>query len=87
MFPDQYYKTYHQKISSFLNDSTVPKFMTQKWIEVNNSSSGLTITKNNRILKIPMLRSDLCDYSGSYIVVKGRITLSDTNIDNIRNKS
>ena len=34
-----------------------------------------------------MLRSDLCDYSGSYIVVKGRITLSDTNIDNIRNKS
>ena len=29
-------------------------------------------------LKAPMLRSDLCDYSDAYIVVKGIITVEDT---------
>ena len=26
-----------------------------------------------------MLRSDLCDFSGAYIVVKGTITITDPN--------
>ena len=33
-----------------------------------------------------MLRSDLCDYSGAYIVVKGRISVTGTNNANRRNK-
>ena len=33
-----------------------------------------------------MLRSDLCDYSDWYIVVKGRIKVTGTNNANIRNK-
>ena len=28
-----------------------------------------------------MLRSDLCDYSGAYIVVKGKITVINPNND------
>ena len=65
----------HHKISKLLNDSTVSKFVTRKWIEVNYLSGGqYSINKNIRF-KISMLRSDLCDYSDAYIVVKGEITV------------
>ena len=64
----------HYKISKLLNKSTVSKYVTNKWIEVNYlSSSQFSINKNIRF-KTSMLRSDLCDYSDAYIVVKGTIT-------------
>ena len=34
-----------------------------------------------------MLRSDLCDYSDAYVVVKGRIRVTGTENANIRKKS
>ena len=34
-----------------------------------------------------MIRLDLCDYSNTYIVVKGRISVSGTNNANRRNKN
>ena len=34
-----------------------------------------------------MLRSDLCDYSDAYIVVKVRISLTDTNNANRKKKA
>ena len=34
-----------------------------------------------------MLRSDLCDYSNAYVVVKGRISVTGTENANIRKKS
>ena len=53
----------HYKISTLLNDSTVSKFVTKKWIEVHDLSSGqYSINKNIRF-KTLMLRSDFCDYS------------------------
>ena len=62
----------HYKISKLLNDLTVLKFVTKKWIEVYHSSSGqYSINKDVRF-KNPMLISDLCDYSDAYIVVKGQ---------------
>ena len=33
-----------------------------------------------------MLRSDFCDYSDAYIVVKGRVTANEDNDDKARNK-
>ena len=33
-----------------------------------------------------MLKSDLCDYSNAYIVVKGRISVTGTNTANRKNK-
>ena len=37
----------HYKISKLLNDSSVLKFVTKKWIEVNDLSSGLySVNKN-----------------------------------------
>ena len=37
--------------------------------------------------KASMLRSDLCDYSDAYIVVKGRINVTSTNNANRENKN
>ena len=55
------------KISKLLNDSTVSNFMTKKWIEVNDLSSGQYSANKNIRCKTSMLRSDLCDYSDAYI--------------------
>ena len=76
----------HCKISKLLNNSPVPKFVTGKWMEVNDLSVGQYSANKNTRFKTPMLRSDLCDYSDAFIVVKGRISVTDTNNANKRNK-
>ena len=63
----------HYKISKLLNDSSVSKFMTKKWIELNDlPSRQYSINKNIRF-KTLMFGSDLYDYSDAYVVVKGRV--------------
>ena len=79
-----------QKILNFLDatsdEKDLPRFGSKKWIEAYDQSGGYyDINKKIRI-KTSVLRSDLCDYSDAYIVVKGTITV--TNPDNAkRNKS
>ena len=44
--------------------------------------SGKTYNTNKKIrLKTSMLRSDLCDFSDAYIVVKGKIIFKNPNND------
>ena len=69
-----------QKIVSFLDttsdDKDLPRFVTKKWIEVyDQSERNYNVNKEIRI-KTSMLRSDLCDFSDAYIVVKGNITVT-----------
>ena len=63
----------YQKITDLLSSTSdkVPRFTTKKSIEVHDQSGGVCNT-NKQI----MLRSDLCDYSDAYLVVKGIITVS-----------
>ena len=49
------------------------------------SGGQYSIDKNLRF-KTPVLRSDLSDYSDAYIVVKGRITVEDSNANNWTDK-
>ena len=60
-----------------------PRFITKKWIKVHDQSGNAEdrykLSKQIRF-KTSMLRSDLCDFNGAYIVVKGSIT--DTDPDN-----
>ena len=68
----------YQKITNLLGNipDKVPRFITKKWIEVHNQS-GETYNTNKQIrFKTSMLRSDLCDFSDTYIVVKGIVTVS-----------
>ena len=57
----------------------VPRFTTKKLIEVHDQSGSPDVrhklSKQVRF-KTSMLRSDLCDQSDAYIVVKGDITLT-----------
>ena len=53
------------------DDKDFPGFATKKWIEVyDQSRRDYRINKEIRN-KTLMLRSDLCDFSDVYIVVKG----------------
>ena len=61
------------------DDKNLPRFVTKKWIEVYDQSEGnYNVNKEIRI-KTSMLRSDLCDFSDAYIVVKGDITVTNPN--------
>ena len=68
-----------KKNANFLDttcdDKDLPGFITKKWVEVYDLSEGnYNVNKEIRI-KESMLRSDLCDCSDAYIVVKGTITV------------
>ena len=73
-----------QKIINLLDitsdDKDLPRYVTKKWIEVyDQSEKNYNVNKEIRI-KTPMLRSDLCDFSDAYIVVKGDITVDKKKI-------
>ena len=59
----------------------------RKWIEVNDLSSGQYSARKIIRFTTSMLRSNLCDYSDTYIIVKGRISVRDTNDVNRRYKN
>ena len=68
------------------DDKDLPRFVAEKWIEVcDQSERDYKVSKNIRI-KTTMLRSDLCDFSDTYIFVKGYITVTEPD-DAKRNKS
>ena len=69
----------HHNISKLLNDSTVSKFVTRIWIELNDLLHCQYSVNNNIRFKTPMLTSDLCDLSDAYIVVKVTITVAGTD--------
>ena len=84
----------HDKINNLLlsedNESKqLSKFVTREYVEVNSLSNTYNENKSIRF-KIPMLRSNLCDYSYAYILVKGTITVTapgvNNNANNIRDK-
>ena len=72
------------------NESEVlSKFVTREYVRVIGLLN--TYNKNQSIrFKTPMLRSNLCDYSDAYILVKGPITVTapgvNNNANNIRDK-
>ena len=73
----------YQKISNSLDDASIKpsKFRTKNWVEINDESRG-TYNVNSQIkFKTTMLKSNLCDYSDAYILVKGKITITGAGAD------
>ena len=73
-----------QKIVHFIDTTSdnkdLLKFVTKIWSEVYDQSQGnYNVNKEIRI-KTSMLRSDLCDFSDAYIVVKGDITVTKKHL-------
>ena len=75
----------HYKISKLLNNLTVSKFLTRKWIKVNDLSRGQYPANKNTRCKTAILRSDLYGYSDTYTVVKRTTTVTGTNNNNRTN--
>ena len=74
----------YQKITNLLGTTLdeVPRWITKKLVEVHDQSGSADdrYKPNKQIrFKTLMLRSDLCDFSDVYIVVKGKITVTDPN--------
>ena len=71
-----------QKIANFLDtnsdDKDLSKFVTKRWIEVYDQSGGNYDVNKEIRMKTSMLRSDLCDYSDAYIVVRGTFTVTNS---------
>ena len=79
----------YQKIAKLLGNipDKIPRFISKKWIKVHGQSGGTYNTNKQIRFKTSMLRSDLCDFSDSYIVVKRKLTVSTTDgANNIRDK-
>ena len=62
----------HQNINNEASDS---KFVTRKWNTVNDQSNANYDVGNEVIYNTKVLKSDLCDYSDAYILVKGNISI------------
>ena len=70
----------YQKIASLIHDASnqPSKFRTKNWVEINDESRG-TCNVNNQIkFNTTILKSSLCDYSDTYILVKGTIAVNNT---------
>ena len=67
----------YQKIANLLESTSdnPPKFRTRNWIEIKDESRG-NYANSDIIFKTTMLRSNLCDYADSYILVKGTMTIT-----------
>ena len=65
----------YQEIANLIDTTSdnVPRFITKKCVEIHDQSGSA-------------LKSDLCDFSDAYIVVKGTITLTDPNDANYEKK-
>ena len=70
----------YQKIANLLNDeSNKPsKFKTKNWVEINDDVKGVYSPNKQIRFKASMLRSSLCDYSDTYTLVKGNISVDNT---------
>ena len=69
-----------QKIVNFLDTTSdnkdLPKFVTKKCVDVYDQSEENYDGNKEIRIKTSILRSDLCDFSDAYIVVKGTITVT-----------
>ena len=70
----------HQKIVSLLDNiwNQPSKFRTKNRVEINDESRGIYSVNRQINFKTSMLRSSLCDYSSTYILVKGNISVNNT---------
>ena len=72
----------YQKLANLLESASdnLSKFRTRNWVEINDESRGNYANSDIRF-KTTMLRSNLCDYADSYILVKGTITTTGEGAD------
>ena len=68
----------YQKVINLLDNkpNQPTKFRTKNWIEINDDLCGTYNTNSQIKFKTSLLRSSLCDYSDTYILAKGTISIA-----------
>ena len=79
----EYDKINNLLLSEDSESEQLSKFVTREYVKVNSLSDTFSESKSIRF-KTPMLRSDLCDYSDTYILVKGKIVVTATGVKMMR---
>ena len=85
----EYDKINNLLISEDNESEQLSKFIIREYVRVNSLLDTYNENKSIRF-KVPMLRSNLCDYSDAYILVKGTITVTapgaNNGVNDIRDK-
>ena len=85
----EYDKINNLLLSEDNENEQLSKFVTREYVRVNSFSNTYNEKKSIRF-KTPILKSNLCDYSDAYILVKGKITVTapgaNNGANNIRDK-
>ena len=70
----------YQKIINLLDyaPNQPSKFKTKNWVEIDDESRGVYNIGSQIKFRSSLLRSSLCYYSDTYILVKETITVSKT---------
>ena len=73
----------YNKINNLLGNTKdkISKYVTKNWIKIHDHSGNSYNAGKSIKFKTQMLRSNLCDYSDAYILVKGKITIISPNND------
>ena len=73
----------HQKIANLLDSASIKpsKLRAKNWVERNDDIRDAYSPNKQIRFKTTILRSSLCDYSDAYIVVKGNISVSNTDAE------
>ena len=78
----------YQKIINLLENTPIQlsTFRTKNWIEVSDQPRGVYDVNSDIRFKTAMLQTSLSDYSDAYILTKGRITITGTGADQMKEK-
>ena len=73
----------YEKIANVLDDASnkTSKFRAKNWIRINDEPRGTYNVGSQIKFKTTMLKSNLCDCSDAYILVKGKITITGSGAD------
>ena len=64
-----------QKVLNLLNEVSDSKFVSRNWNLVNDQSDANCSVGNEIIYSTEVLKSNLCDYINTYILVRGDVTI------------
>ena len=69
----------YQKIINLLDNASnqSSKFRTKNWVEINDESRGTYPVTSQIKFKTTVLKSSLCNYSDTYLLVKGNIIVNN----------
>ena len=67
----------YQKTINLLGNTKNEQFKlrTRNWDEINDESPGTHKASNQIKFKVSVIRSNVCDYSDAYILVRGTMTI------------